>query len=68
MKIKMKKRIKVFILFIIILFIATFALNENKVVVKKWYKHQILELKLQMIKQQFLDLQYKYGPEGAIDA
>ena len=62
-----KEKIKI-LMVVVLLSIACIGAYQNREPVCKWWKRQVIEFKLLMLKQQFLDLQQKYGPEGAIDA
>lgn len=62
-----KEKIKI-LMVAALLFMACIGVYQNREPIHKWWKQQVIGFKLIMLKQQFLDLQYKYGPEGAIDA
>jgi len=71
---KLSKYIRkiVIVLYIIIFLILGFGLYENRAEIRVWCKTQIeickRDCKLRTIKEQFIRLQQKYGPEGAIEA
>jgi len=60
------------VIYIIILLLLGAGLYQNRSEIHKWCKTQIeickRDCKMRAVKEQFLRLQQKYGPEGAIQS
>jgi len=65
-------RLTILVIYLTIFVSAGAHAYQNRAEIRTWYKEQVKMVKrdcqLRMIKEQFLRLQQKYGPEGAIEA